>query len=71
MEVIVQKIRQRAAVGKSTAFRVRGQRVDPAKIERWKKTQRRSGTQHSNLDATFSPNSGRFCTNSISSDEPS
>ena len=37
MKIIVQKIHQRAAFGKSTTFRVRGQPVDPAKIERWQK----------------------------------
>ena len=35
MKVIVRKIQQRAAIGKNTAFRVRGQPVDPSKIERW------------------------------------
>ncbi|PMD49902.1 TPR-like protein [Hyaloscypha bicolor E] len=48
MKIIVQKMQQR--VGKNTAFRVRGQVVEPAKIQRW---QKRSGT----LDTLTMPNS--------------
>jgi hypothetical protein len=37
MRYIVRKTQQREALGKSTIFRVRGQPVDPSKIERWQK----------------------------------
>jgi tetratricopeptide (TPR) repeat protein len=49
MRVIVRKIQQREAIGKSTTFRVRGQPVDPLKIERW---QKRCGEVRLNNDLT-------------------
>lgn len=37
MKIVARKIQQRAAIGKDTAFRVRGQPVGPWKFERWQK----------------------------------
>jgi hypothetical protein len=49
MRYIVRKTQQREAIGKSTIFRVRGQPVDPSKIERW---QKRCGEVQLNNDST-------------------
>jgi hypothetical protein len=60
MKIIVQKMQQR--VGKNTAFRVRGQVVEPAKIQRW---QKRSGTLDALTLSTSLPESCKFYTNII------
>lgn len=57
MKVIVAKKQQRAAIGKSTTFRVRGQPVTPAKIDRW---QKRSGEVKSRAETATAPNSRKF-----------
>jgi hypothetical protein len=44
-------------VGKNTSFRVRGQTVEPAKIERW---QKRSGTLNAIATSALSPDSREF-----------
>ena len=45
MKIIVQKQQQRRANGKETDFRVRGQPIAQAKIDRWQKqTARQSST---------------------------
>jgi hypothetical protein len=51
MKIVARKIQQRAAIGKDTAFRVRGQPVHPCKIERW---QKRCGMVHLNDHPDFS-----------------
>ena len=67
VKVIVRRIRQRAATGKSTIFRMRGLPMDPAKIERW---QKRSGTLLSSTDATFTPYSRKLYADRVPYDEP-
>jgi hypothetical protein len=60
MKVIVQKMQQR--VGKNTTFRVRGQTVEPAKIQRW---QKRTETLDTPTMPTPLPESRKFCANIV------
>lgn len=60
MKFITQKTQQR--VGKKTTFRVRGQIVEPAKIQRW---QKRSGTLSATSIPTALPASRKFCVNIV------